>query len=230
MAYDLDEQEQLAQLKAFWAQYGNLLTWVLTACLATYAAWNGWNYLQQSKSQDASKLYDEVQKAAQTKDAVKMIRAASDMEAKYPGTSYASMTGLLAAKVAYDANDLKTAKTQLQWVVEQGKDEELQVIAKLRLTGLLLDEKNFDAAMKLLESNFPAQFAAVVADRKGDVLVAQKKLPQARTAYQLALDKTDKQSQFRQLIQIKLDAIGGSSAVNAPNVQNAPNAASQGKS
>ncbi len=217
MAYDLDEQEQLAQLKAFWAQYGNLLTWLLTACLASYAAWNGWNYWQQSKSQDASKLYDEVQKAAQTKDASKMARAASDMETKYPSTSYASMTGLLAAKVAYDANDLKTAKTQLQWVVDQGKDEELQVIAKLRLTGLLLDEKNFDGALKLLESSFPAQFASAVADRKGDVFVAQKKLPEARTAYQLALDKADKQSQARQLIQIKLDAIGGGNAGNSAN-------------
>lgn len=220
MAYDLDEQEQLAQLKAFWAQYGNLITWVLTLALAAYAGWNGWQYMQQSKSQEASKLYDEVQKAVQAKDAAKALRAASDMESKYSSTSYATMTALLAAKVAYDANDMKNAKAQLQWAVDNGKDEELQVIAKLRLSGLLIDEKSFDAALKLIDGPFPAQFAALVADRKGDIFVAQKKLNEARTAYQLALDKSDEQNPARQLIQLKLDAIGGK--LGAPTAAKKP--------
>jgi predicted negative regulator of RcsB-dependent stress response len=220
MAYDLDQQEQLAQFKAFWAQYGNLITWTLTLALAAYAAWNGWQYTQQSKSQDASKLYDEVQKSVQAKDAAKTLRAAGDMESKYSGTSYATMTALLAAKVAYDANDLKNAKAQLQWAVDNGKDEELQVIAKLRLAGLLLDEKSFDAALKLVDGTFPPQFAALVADRKGDIFVAQKKLSEARTAYQLALDKSDQQNPARQLIQLKLDAIGGNPG--APTVAKKP--------
>ncbi len=209
MAYDLEEQEQIDQLKAFWNQYGNILTWALTIVLAAYAAWNGWNYMQRNKSQEASKLYEEVQKMAETKDAPKMLRVANDMQTKFGGTGYAEMTALMAAKTAFDAKDVKGAKAQLQWLVDNGKDAEFQALGKLRLSGLLLDEKAYDAALKLLDSTFPAQFAAPVADRRGDILVAQNKIADARVAYQLALDKLDKENQGRQLVQIKLDAIGG---------------------
>jgi predicted negative regulator of RcsB-dependent stress response len=212
MAYDLEEQEQLAQLKAFWAQYGNLITWVITIALACYAGYNFWQYSQRSKAQEASLLYDEAQKAAQGKDAAKMLRVATDMESRFGGTTFASMTALLAAKVSIEANDLKHAKEQLEWAANKGADEELQVLAKIRLAGVLLDEKSYDAALKLIDGNFPAQFAGVVADRKGDILFAQNKLAEARAAYQLALDKTEQHNPGRQLIQLKLDALGGAKA------------------
>ena len=209
MAYDLEEQEQLDQLKAFWNQYGNMLTWALTLALAVYAGWNGWNYLQRNKAQEASKLYEEVQKVAESKDATKMLRVATDMQTKFGGTGYAQMTALMAAKTAFDAKDMKSAKAQLQWLVDNGKDTEFQALGKLRLSALLLDEKAYDAALKLLDSTFPDQFVGPVADRRGDILVAQNKIPEARAAYQKALDKLEKENPGRQLIQIKLDAIGG---------------------
>jgi predicted negative regulator of RcsB-dependent stress response len=120
------------------------------------------------------------------------------------------MGALIAAKAAFDANDLKGAKTNLQWVIDHGKDDEYKAIAKIRLAGVLLDEKAYDDGLKLLAGDFPAQFAGPVADRKGDILVAQNKVEEARSAYQLALEKTDEKNPGRQLIQLKLDAIGGS--------------------
>jgi predicted negative regulator of RcsB-dependent stress response len=121
------------------------------------------------------------------------------------------MGALLAAKSAFDANDLKSAKAYLQWVVDQSSGEEYQAIARLRLAGLLLDEKAFDEGLKLLSVSFPDQFAGLVADRRGDLLFAQNKIEDARAAYQLALEKTEAKNPARQLIQLKLDAIGGSS-------------------
>lgn len=211
MAYDLEEQEQLASLKAWWNQYGNLLTWLVIIGLAAYAAWNGWNYYQRNQAAQAGQLYEELQKAVVAKDNARVQRAASDMSAKYAGTAYAQMAALAAAKSAFDANDLKTAKAQLQWVVEKGSDE-YKAIAKIRLAGILLDEKAFDEGLKLLSGDFPEQFAGAVADRKGDLLVAQSKIDEARAAYKLALEKTDEKNPGRQLIQLKLDALGGASA------------------
>lgn len=208
MAYDLEEQEQLATLKAWWNQYGNLITWLLIIALASYAAWNGWNYYQRSQAAQASQLYEELQKAATSKDNAKVQRAASDMTAKFSGTAYAQMAALAAAKTAFEANDLKAAKAQLQWVIENGTDE-YKAIAKIRLAGILLDEKAFDEGLKLLSGEFPDYFAAAVADRKGDILTAQSKIDDARAAYKLALDKTDEKNPARQLIQLKLDALGG---------------------
>ena len=211
MAYDLEEQEQLASLKAWWNQYGNLVTWLLIIALAAYAAWNGWNYYQRNQAAQAGQLYEELQRAVAAKDNAKVQRAASDMSAKFGGTAYAQMAALAAAKSAFDANDLKTAKAQLQWVADNGTDA-YKAIAKIRLAGILLDEKAYDKGLQVLSGDFPDQFTAAVADRKGDIFVAQSKIDEARAAYKLALDKSDEKNPGRQLIQLKLDALGGAPA------------------
>jgi predicted negative regulator of RcsB-dependent stress response len=212
MAYDLEEQEQMASIKAWWNRYGNLVTWVLIIALGAYAAWSGWNIYQRNQSAQASQLFEELKKAVTAKDHVKVQRAAADMQDKFGKTAYAQMSALVAAKDAFEADDLKTAKAQLQWVMADARDEEYKAIAKIRLAGILLDEKAYDEALQLLASDIPAEFQGVAADRKGDILVAQNKLQDARTAYQLALDKTEKKNPGRQLIQLKLDAIGGAPA------------------
>ncbi|MQA19268.1 YfgM family protein [Rugamonas rivuli] len=209
MAYDLEEQEQIATLKAWWDKYGNLTSWVLIAGLAAYSGFTGWNYYQRTQSAQASALYDELQAAVGTKDNAKVLRAAADMESKFGSTAYASMSALVAAKSSFEANDLKSAKAQLQWAAEHGGDE-FKAVAKVRLAGLLLDEKAYDEALKVLAGEVAPQFAGSVADRKGDILVAQNKLVEARAAYQAALDATDKKNPGRQLIQLKFEAIGGS--------------------
>ena|ERR1035437_2265433 len=209
MAYDLEEQEQIATIKAWWNQYGNLLTWLLIIALGGYAAWTSWKYYQRNQSTQASQLYEELQKAVTAKDNAKVQRAAGDMEDKFRRTAYAQMSALTAAKAAFDANDLKAAKAQLQWVIDNGLGDDYKAIAKIRLAGVLLDEKAYDDGLKLLAGDFPPQFASSVADRKGDILVAQNKIEEARSAYQSALDKSDQKNPGRQLIQLKLDALGG---------------------
>lgn len=219
MAYDLEEQEQLASLKAWWDKYGNATSWVLIAALAAYSGWTGWNYYQRNQALQASQLYDELQNAVTAKDNAKVQRAAGDMESRFGGTAYAPMSALVAAKSAFDANDLKTAKAQLAWAGEHGADE-LKSVAKLRLAGVLLDEKSYDEALKTLAGDVAPQFAGAVADRKGDILTAQNKLPEARSAYLAALLATDARNPGRQLIQLKLEAIGGS--VPEVTVKSAP--------
>lgn len=212
MAYDHDEQEQLDSLKAWWNQHGNLVTWLLIIALSAYAGWTGWNYYQRNQAVQASQLYEELQKAASAKDQAKVQRAAVDMQDKFGRTAYAQMSALAAAKAAFDAGDLKAAKAQLQWTISNARDEEYKAVAKIRLVGILLDEKAYDEGLKVLAGDFPAPFAGIVADRKGDILVAQEKINEARTAYQAALEKTEQSDPGRQLIQLKLDAIGGAPA------------------
>jgi predicted negative regulator of RcsB-dependent stress response len=211
MAYDLEEQEQIASLKAFWTKYGNMLTWVLIIVLGAYT---GYMYLKNrdaTHAVEASSLYDQLLVSLQAKDNAKVQRIATDIETKYEGSSYAQMSALAAAKSAFDGADLKTAKAQLNWVVAHG-NEEYQSIAKLRLSGVLLDEKAYDEGLKLLATPFLPQFAAAVADRKGDLLLAQNKVAEARTAYQAALAAMGKKDPGRQVVELKLEAIGGTVA------------------
>lgn len=212
MAYDLEEQEQLATLKATWKQYGNLITWTLIIALSAYAAWTSWNAYQRNQSVQASQLYEELQKSLLAKDNAKVQRAAGDLQEKFARTSYAPMAALSAAKSAFDASDLKAAKVQLQWVLNSGAVEEYKALAKIRLAGIALDEKSYDEAMKYLAGDFPAEFVAEVGDRKGDIYFAQNKIADARSSYQSALGKMSDQNPGRQLLQLKLDAIGGAEA------------------
>lgn len=218
MAYDLEEQEQIATFKAFWNSYGNLITWVLIVVLGGYAAYNFWNSHQRSQAAEASGLYDQMLVSLQGNDNAKVQRIAGDIESKFGGTIYASMAALGAAKGAFDANDLKTAKAQLQWAADHGNDE-YKSLAKLRLAGVLLDEKAYDQALAQLNGDFLPQFKGDVADRKGDILVAQNKLADARSAYQAALAVMDQKNPGRPLVQLKLDSLGGSqpaAAASAP--------------
>jgi predicted negative regulator of RcsB-dependent stress response len=212
MAYDLEEQEQIDTLKSWWKQYGNLVSWLLIAALGAYAAWSGWNYYQRSQSAQAGQLYDEITRAVAAKDTARVLRGATDMREKFSRTAYAEMAALTAAKAAFDANDLNGAKAQLQWVVDSGRDEEYRALARIRLAGVLLDEKAYDEGLKVLSADVPAGFAGALADRRGDLLMAQNKVAEARAAYQEALQKSDAKSPGRQLIQLKLDAIGGAKA------------------
>ncbi|PRG71533.1 hypothetical protein C6T59_00115 [Burkholderia multivorans] len=205
-----DEQESIESLKAWWARWGNLTTWIVLAALVVAAGFNGWNYWQRRQAAEASGLYEQVQKAAAANDKATIARAAADMEDKYGRTAYAQMTALSAAKVQYAAGDTAGAKAQLQWAADHAKDDEYKQIAKLRLASLLLDEKAYDAGLALLSGTPMDAFKGLVADRRGDLLAAQGKTDDARTAYKLALDSLSKDDQSaRQLVQFKLDALGG---------------------
>ncbi len=208
MAYDLEEQEQIASLQAFWNKYGNILMGVAILLMLGYIGHTWYKYNQAQQSVGASTLFNNLQTAAEAKDNALVQRTAGDIQAKFKGSTYAQMSAMAAAKSAFDAGDMKTAKTQLQWVVANGS-EEYKSIAKLRLAGVLLDEKAYDEAMKVLATPFAKEFAGAVADRKGDVLVAQNKIAEARTSYLAALQAMDKKVPGRGLVEMKLEAIGG---------------------
>ena len=212
MSYDHEEQEQLATLKAWWKQYGNMVIWVLILVLGAYAAWTGWQSYQRNQTVQAAQLYEQLQKAAENNDHERVQRAAGDIRDKFGSTAYAQMAALAAAKAAFEKEDMAGAKQHLQWLADNGKDEIYRAIARLRLAGILYDEKAYDEGLKLLGGEFPPAFADVVADRKGDFLAAQGKMDEARTAYRQALEHTAEGDPARQYIQLKLDAIGGGEA------------------
>lgn len=212
MAYDHEEQEQLATLKAWWGEYGNRIIWGLIIVLGTYAAWTGWQSYQRNQTVQAAHLYEQLQRAAENNDSERVQRAAGDIRDKFGSTAYAEMAALAAAKAAFEKEDLAGAKQHLQWLLDKGKDATYRAIARLRLAGILYDEKAYDEGMKLLDSDFPPAFADVVADRKGDFFAAQGKMDEARAAYSKALENTVEGDPARQYIQLKLDAIGGGEA------------------
>ncbi len=208
MAYDLEEQEQLETIKAWWKKHGNWITWVLIIALGCYAAYAYWGYYQRKQAAQASQLYYEMQNAVMADDNERALRVAKDTQEKFGSTAYAPMVTLVAAKMAYEDNNTDVAKEQLKWVVDNAKQDGYKAIARIRLAGILLDEKAYDEGLSLLSVSFPAAFASLAEDRKGDFYVAQNRLDEARAAYRAALEKADQADPGRQLIQLKLEELG----------------------
>ncbi len=207
MAYDLEEQEQLDELKLWWKTYGKLVTNLVLGLLVGYAAVQGWKYYQTKQSIEASTEYQALQ-VTDEKDLKAIQAKTSVLMEKYKATPYAARAALFAAKANYAANDIKSAKAQLEWSIKNAKESSVSAIASLQLANILAEEKDFTGALKLLEAPHDAGFDGLFADLKGDVLVGLGKNTEAKAAYEQALIKLDAQGQYRTLTQQKLEALG----------------------
>lgn len=205
---DLEEQEQLEQLKHFWKTYGNLISWVLIAVFGGIAAFNGWHYWQRTQSARASAVYEEVERAVQSGDLARAEQGLADARDKYGSTLFAQQAALLVAQAAADKGKADVAKGALAWVAEHASDEGYQAIARLRLAALLVDAKDYDGALKQLDAGMPAEFSALAADRRGDIYNLQGKKDQARAEYTKAYQSMDERADYRRLLEVKLTALG----------------------
>jgi len=219
---DLEEQEQLAELRHFWNEWGNLITWVLIVVFGAIAAWNGWNYWQRTQAAQASALYDEVERAVIAGDTARVERAFADIKDKFGRTAYAQQAGLLAAKAMEDKGNKDGAKAALAWVADKSSDEGYQAVARLRLAAIAVEAKAYDEALKLLSGQFPKEFEALAADRRGDIFSLQGKRAEAKAEYLKAYKGLDERSDYRRIVEVKLAALG----VDTRDLTPAPAAAS----
>jgi predicted negative regulator of RcsB-dependent stress response len=210
MAYDLDEQEKLAELKAWWNQYGNLVVAVLLGVVLAFAGWQGWRWYETNQLAQASVHYDNLTKAVQAGEAKAMRDSAGALAENHARTPYASMGALVAARFYFDRNDLKSAKAQLQWIIERSSSSDFRDLARLRLAAVLLDEQSYDEALKQLEATPGPAYEAHYAALRGDILAAKNQGEEAKAAYKLALDKAQNQDgAFRESVLMRLEGLGG---------------------
>ena len=207
--YDLEEQEQIDDLKAWWATYGKYVAAAVVAVGLVIVGVQGWRFYQSRQAEQASVLYQAVSQAARNNDLTKAKDPATQIVERFGNTAYAPRAVLLYAKLLYDAGDKTAAKTQLQWIVDHAGEDELKAIARFRIAQVLLDEKQYDEALKTLDAKTDEAFAAIYSDLKGDVLAAAGKPADARAAYQFALARLDPKSGYRAYVEAKLDALGG---------------------
>ena len=211
---DLQDQEQLDTLKAFWKQYGNLITWTLILGLGGFAAWNGWNWYQRDQGMKAGAMYDELDRAVAAGDADRAGRVFGDLKQRYANTAFAQQGGLAAAQVQFSKGQADAARASLQWVVDNASDPEIGTVARLRLAGLQSQAGQHDLALATLAAAAPG-FEGLVADRRGDVLAAQGKADEARAAYQAAYQALGEKIDYRRVVEAKLTALGAPPAAAA---------------
>jgi predicted negative regulator of RcsB-dependent stress response len=207
--YDLDEQERLDELKAWWKRWGNALMIGLAVVIAAGAGWRYWQNHTLTQNLEAATVYEKLTQSLASSDAKGAREAGAMLIDQYKGTAYAPRAALLLAKLNVVGKDLKSAQAQLEWAVANSKEPAVKDLARLRLAGVQLDQKQYDAALKTLSASHSDAFSARFDDMKGDVLMAQDKRAEARAAYQAAFGKMQENDAYRNVVELKLDALGG---------------------
>lgn len=207
--YDLDEQERLDELKAWWKRWGNLVMIGLAVAVAAAAGWRYWQNRVVTQSLEAATVYEQLTQSLAANNAKGAREAGAMLIDQYKGTAYAPRAALLLAKLNVGAKELKSAQAQLEWAAANSKEPAVKDLARLRLAGMQLDQKQYDAVLKTLSASHSDAFAPRFDDLKGDVLLAQGKQDEARAAYQAAFGKMAKDNPYRNIVELKLDALGG---------------------
>ena len=206
---DLEEQEQLDQIKSFWAQWGNLITGVVTLVLVCFAAWNGWNYWQQRQATQAAVLFDTFEEASKQGDLALLARSLSDLQEQFPRTTLTAQASLLAAKTYFDKEKFSEAEKPLAWVVDHASDQAYVALASLRLSALAIERKDMAKARSLVEGKTaPAGFQPLFDDRMGDIALIEGKHEEAKTRFTSAYKGMDESTEYRRLIEVKLGTLG----------------------
>lgn len=205
---DHTEQEQLDQLKHLWNRFGNLVSTVICVAALAYLGWFGWNWWQGQQAAKAAAMFDEFARAETAGDAERTTRIFNDLKDRYGSTAFAGQAGLLAARVQFDKGQLDQAASSLAWVAENASEPPYKAMARLRLAGILLDQKKYDDALKQLSQIDAPDFLALADDRRGDVYMAQGKRTEAKDSYAKAWQAMDPTADYRRVIEAKLTALG----------------------
>ena len=208
MAYDLEEQEQLESIKSWWRENGKLVMLGVLACAVAIAAFQGWRYYSAQQAQRAAALFMQLDLAERSNEAKRVRDIAAQIIDRYGRTAYAPIAALAAAKASFNTGELDEARKNLSWAAEHAKEEEMRAVARLRLAGVLLDQKKYDEALQTLSTKPLESYEPLYADLRGDVLAAQGKPAEARAAYEIALQKSDAKSPYKRILELKLDAVG----------------------
>ena len=207
--YDLEEQEQLDDLKAWWKRWGNLVSGIVIAVCVAIVGVQGWRWWKHSQAEQASVLYGAVVAASRSNDAAKAKDAQAQLADRFSSTGYAPRGAMLLAALLWKSGDKAGAQAQLQFALDRSGEDDLKQIARFRLAEVLFDQKKNDEALRLLDAKHDEPFAGIYADLTGDILAAAGRKDEARTAYQTALAKLDSKSPYRSYVQVKLDSLGG---------------------
>jgi predicted negative regulator of RcsB-dependent stress response len=207
MAYDLEEQEQIDEFKAWWKQYGKMLSTLVLVGIAAFAAYQVWHFMQNKNAVEASTQYQALV-ITDTKDIKAIETQSATLIAQFASTPYAARAALFAAKVNYEAKNVAAAKTHLEWAIKNATETSSAALASIQLANILFEEKKYDEALTVLSAPHDMGFEGLFADLKGDVLAAQGKSLEAKAAYALALTKLDPQGRYHVITQRKLETLG----------------------
>ena len=206
---EYSEAEQLERAKG-WLKVNAI--WIVAGIAIGAGALGGWRWYQDrrdTQAEVASARYEELIEAFSRNDSVRGMTLLEDLKREYSWTPYASLGALVAVRAHVEANELDKAVVGLKFVMDNASDEELKLIARLRLARVQAAQGKYDDALATLTVEEGNEFAPRIADTRGDVLLAKGDRDGALREYLAArATPADGRLDF-ELLDLKIRDLGG---------------------
>ena len=208
-----DTHEQGERVKSWLRENGSAIVMGLVLAFGLMFGFKQWQVWETSKRQQASAEYQVMASLIKDDNMDAAVSNYEILKTEYPKSAYTSMAAMMMAKSRLIAGQLDLAANDLEFAMEHAQPQPVQVIARERLARLRLSQGDTDAALKLLEESpstvgFEAQFAEI----RGDIYMANGEPEMAIASYQTALNELEEGVGNRELLQIKLEALGATVA------------------
>lgn len=194
----LSDEEQLARLKSWWEENGR---WLIAAVVLGITGVVGWRWYDSSKNEQiaaASGLYADYRAAqGEAREA-----AAETIRAEIPDTAYAALVFMQEAGEQAQAEDWEAAEGSLKQALAAAPEATLGDLVRIRLARVLVQRDLSDEALEVLSAVRGEGYRPVVAELKGDILLARGERAAAHEAYQSALENLEDGTQ-KPLLELK---------------------------
>ena len=202
---DYDEYEQGEQVRKWIKENGIAVAFGVVLALALIFGWRQWQAHKANTEMQAASQFAVVQNATQSGNKQAMDAALGDLQKNYAKSAYAAFASAAVAEYDVGKDDLKQATQNLQWAVAHSRQPALQSLFSLRLARVLLADGKAQDALAALGKIPSGDYAAMAAELRGDAQLKLGNTDAARSAYQDALAKLDKDAPGRSAVQMKLD-------------------------
>jgi len=180
------EEQQVEALKAWWAENGKAVIAGVVLGVGIIGGWSFWQGREEKLAVAASDAYSETMSAVTAGEGASVVALADELTDNHGGTLYAAYASLAAARVAVEEGDLETAAARLDWVVDAAPQEDIQLIATVRLARVEGALGKGETALERLPSDYPETFTGLIEEARGDLLAANGDVAAARSAYEKA--------------------------------------------
>ncbi|MDV6315761.1 tetratricopeptide repeat protein [Idiomarina sp. HP20-50] len=203
---DSTEEQQVERLKEFWKEHGK---GIVAGVVIGFGLFYGWRYYDQhtiETQQQASANYEQLT-AGLSEGSDNALQNAQQFVKENPENIYAHLVALQLAEYATNKDDLATAVTALQSVVDNSDDKNMSALASIRLARVLIAQDQLDMALSLVQKPLPEAYTGFAAELEGDILAEQGNTEEARAAYERALQAGES---LTPALQMKLNSLAKS--------------------
>lgn len=202
----LSEKEQVERIREWFRENGwYIASGIALGALAIFGM-NQYRSYSTAKAEAAASLYVDLQEMIEDDDRMSADALLAELRETHPSSPYTDHAGMLYARSLLGRDDARAGE-ELRFVMENTKDRELALVARLRLARVLIHLEQFDDAIALLQAPNPGEFAAQFAEVRGDAHFAAGDHEAARLAYSEALSLPGADWLNRNFVEMKLDSL-----------------------